>query len=101
MGSHRPVTLHKLSPIQLMQVSAVKVSLTAGDSARIAISASWSTPKETSWARVRYGPVTCAGAGGFGLPSVVPVPGRVQEDYRRKFALLPAAADAHKLTDQP
>ena len=60
MGSHRPVTLHKLSPIQSMQVSAVKVSLTAGDSARIAISTSWSTPKETSWARVRYGPVTCA-----------------------------------------
>ena len=112
MGSHRPVTLHKLSPIQSMQVSAVKVSLTAGDSARIAISTSWSTPKETSWARVstpketswarvRYGPVTCAGAGGFGLPSVVPVPGRVQEDYRRQFALLPAADDAHKLTDQP
>jgi len=30
-------------------------------------------------------------AGGFGLPSVVPVPGRIEEDYRRQFALLPAA----------
>ncbi|MGH3254394.1 MAG: AAA family ATPase [Streptosporangiaceae bacterium] len=30
-------------------------------------------------------------AGGFGLPSVVPVPSRIEEDYRRRFALLPAA----------
>jgi DNA-binding CsgD family transcriptional regulator len=30
-------------------------------------------------------------AGGFGLPSVVPVPGRIEEDYRRQLALLPAA----------
>ncbi len=41
-----------------MQVSAVKVSFTAVDSARIAISTSWSMPNETSWASVRYGPVT-------------------------------------------
>ncbi len=31
-------------------------------------------------------------AGGFGLPSVVAVPSRVEEDYRRRFALLPVAA---------
>ena len=31
-----------------MQVSAVKVSLTAADRARMAISASWSMPNETS-----------------------------------------------------
>ncbi len=60
VGCQRPVTLHKLSPIQSMQVSAVNVSLTAGDNARMPISTSWSTPNETSWARVRYGPVTCA-----------------------------------------
>jgi DNA-binding CsgD family transcriptional regulator len=30
-------------------------------------------------------------AGGFGLPSVMPVPGRVEEAYRRQLALLPAA----------
>jgi hypothetical protein len=30
-------------------------------------------------------------AGGFGLPSAVPVPNRVEADYRRKLALLPAA----------
>jgi hypothetical protein len=30
-------------------------------------------------------------AGGFGLPSVAPVPSRIEEDYRRQFALLPAA----------
>jgi hypothetical protein len=30
-------------------------------------------------------------AGGFGLPSVVPVPGRLEEDYRRRLALLPPA----------
>ncbi len=30
-------------------------------------------------------------AGGFGLPSLVPVPGRIEEDYRRQFAMLPAA----------
>ncbi len=29
--------------------------------------------------------------GGFGLPSVVPVPGRMEEDYRWQLALLPAA----------
>ncbi len=29
--------------------------------------------------------------GGFGLPSVVPVPGRIEKDYRRQLALLPAA----------
>jgi DNA-binding CsgD family transcriptional regulator len=29
-------------------------------------------------------------AGGFGLPSVVPVPGRVEEAYRRQLAVLPA-----------
>jgi DNA-binding CsgD family transcriptional regulator len=30
-------------------------------------------------------------AGGFGLPSVMPVPSRIEEDYRRQLALLPAA----------
>jgi DNA-binding CsgD family transcriptional regulator len=30
-------------------------------------------------------------AGGFGLPSVVPVPGPDEEGYRRQFGLLPAA----------
>jgi DNA-binding CsgD family transcriptional regulator len=30
-------------------------------------------------------------AGGFGLPSAVPVPGQAEEDYRRQLALLPAA----------
>jgi tetratricopeptide (TPR) repeat protein len=30
-------------------------------------------------------------AGGFGLPSVVPVPSRIEEDYQRQFALLPSA----------
>jgi DNA-binding CsgD family transcriptional regulator len=30
-------------------------------------------------------------AGGFALPSAVPVPSRVEEDYRRQLALLPAA----------
>ena len=29
--------------------------------------------------------------GGFGLPRVVPVPGRIEEDYRWQLALLPAA----------
>jgi hypothetical protein len=43
-----------------MQVSAVNVSFTAGDRARIAISTSWSMPNETSWVRVRYGPITWA-----------------------------------------
>jgi DNA-binding CsgD family transcriptional regulator len=30
-------------------------------------------------------------AGGFGLPSVVPVPSRTEDDHRRQLALLPAA----------
>ncbi len=30
-------------------------------------------------------------AGGFGLPGVLPVPGRIEEDYRRQLAQLPAA----------
>jgi DNA-binding CsgD family transcriptional regulator/tetratricopeptide (TPR) repeat protein len=30
-------------------------------------------------------------AGGFGLPAGVPVPGRIEEDYRRRLAPLPAA----------
>jgi DNA-binding CsgD family transcriptional regulator len=30
-------------------------------------------------------------AGGFGLPSVLPVPTRIEEGYRRQFALLPPA----------
>jgi hypothetical protein len=30
-------------------------------------------------------------AGGYGLPSVVPVPSRIEEDYRRQLGLLPAA----------
>ena len=52
-GCHLPVILDRLSPSQSMQVEAVKVSLTAGDSARIAISTSWSMPKEMSCVRVR------------------------------------------------
>lgn len=59
-GCHRLATLHRLSPSQSMQVSAVNVSLTAGESARIAISTSWSTAKEMSCESVRYGPATCA-----------------------------------------
>ena len=43
-----------------MQVSAVKVSLTAADRARIAISTSWSKPNDTSWVSVRCGPMMCA-----------------------------------------
>ena len=43
-----------------MQVSAVKVSLTAGESARMAISTSWSMAKTGSCMSVRWGPVTCA-----------------------------------------
>ena len=43
-----------------MQVSAVKVSLTAAESARVAISTSWSIPNDASWVSVRYGPMTCA-----------------------------------------
>ena len=43
-----------------MHVSAVKVSLTAADSARSAISTSWSMPNDTSWLSVRYGPTMCA-----------------------------------------
>ena len=39
-------------------------------------------------------------AGGFGLPSVVPVPGRIEEDYRRQFALLPAATQLLLLIEQ-
>ena len=30
-------------------------------------------------------------AGGFGLPGAAPLPRRIEEDYRRRFALLPAA----------
>ena len=37
----------------------MNVSLTAAESARMQISTSWSMPNETSWASVRYGPVTC------------------------------------------
>jgi DNA-binding CsgD family transcriptional regulator len=37
------------------------------------------------------GPMPGELAGGFGLPSVVPVPGRIEEGYRRRLALLPAA----------
>ena len=43
-----------------MQVRAVKVSLTAGDRARMAISTSWSMAKTGSCIRVRWGPVTWA-----------------------------------------
>ena len=45
-----------------MQVRAVKVSLTAGESARMAISTSWSMPKAMSWLSVRSGPVMCTPA---------------------------------------
>ncbi len=43
-----------------MQVMAVKVSLTAAERARIAISTSWSIAKTGSCISVRCGPVTCA-----------------------------------------
>ena len=43
-----------------MQVRAVKVSLTAGDRALMAISTSWSMAKTGSCISVRCGPVTCA-----------------------------------------
>ena len=43
-----------------MQVSAVKVSFTAAESARMAISTSWSMAKTGSCTSVRWGPVTCA-----------------------------------------
>jgi AAA ATPase domain len=33
-------------------------------------------------------------AGGFGLPGVVPAPSRIEEDYRRQLALLPAATQS-------
>jgi DNA-binding CsgD family transcriptional regulator len=33
-------------------------------------------------------------AGGFGLPGVVPVPSRIEEDYRRQLALLPAVTQS-------
>ncbi len=36
-----------------MQVSAVKVSLTAGERARMAISTNWSMANTGSWVRVR------------------------------------------------
>ena len=42
------------------------MSLTAGESARRAISTSWSTPKATSWVRVRWGP---GGLGAGQVPS--------------------------------
>ena len=41
-GADRAASLHSPSPSQSMHVSAVKVSFTAGDSARMAISTSWS-----------------------------------------------------------
>jgi hypothetical protein len=44
---------HRQSPIQSIHVMAVNVSLTAGDSARSAISTSWSRPNEMSWVSVR------------------------------------------------
>ena len=40
IGRHRVVILHTLAPSQSMHVSAVNVSLTAGDNALIAISTS-------------------------------------------------------------
>ena len=73
-----------------MQVKAVKVSFTAGESARMAISTSWSVPKAMSWLSVRSGPVMCtsssrrpilsAASGGhtvaIGCPRVRKCPGR-------------------------
>jgi hypothetical protein len=46
--SGRPDTRHSPSQSQSMQVSAVKVSLTAGERARMAISTSWSMAKTGS-----------------------------------------------------
>ena len=40
-----------------MHVKAVKVSFTAGESALMAISTSWSIANTGSWIRVRCGPV--------------------------------------------
>src|ERR1700749_2951350 len=58
-GRHSTAILHRLSPSQSMQVRAVKVSLTAGERARIAISTSWAMPTEMAWLR---------GGGGRGRP---------------------------------
>ena len=82
-----------------MQVSAVNVSLTAGESARIAISTSWSMAKARSCASVRFGPVTWArwsarvtagaAAGGqttaIGWPSTTKWPGPVQQPDHRSL----------------
>ena len=43
-----------------MQVSAVNVSLTAGESARIAISTSWSMPNDRVLGQRPVRPVMCA-----------------------------------------
>ena len=59
-GLHRTVILQRLSASQVDKVSAVKVSLTAGERARMAISTSWSMPNEMSWVSVRLDPVMCA-----------------------------------------
>ena len=84
-----------------MQARAVNVSLTAGDSARMAISTSWSTANERSCVSVLCGPVACAppsaratpgvAAAGHtfasGWPSTTKCPGRCS----RRITALPAA----------
>ena len=55
-----------------MQVSAVKVSFTAEDSARMAISTSWSMANTGSCTSVRCGPVTCALASAWATSGAAP-----------------------------
>ena len=59
-SSTRPDTRPSPADSQSMQVRAVKVSLTAAESARMAISTSWSMANTGSCTSVRWGPVTCA-----------------------------------------
>ena len=60
VGVQTGAILHRQSPSQSMHVSAVKVSLTAGDSVRMAISTSRSTPKATSCRRAELTAVSGA-----------------------------------------
>ena len=55
-GCHLVTILQRFFSSQSMQVRAVELASTAAESARIAISTSWSMPNDTSWLRVRCGP---------------------------------------------
>ena len=59
-SSTRPETRPMPAESQSIQVRAVKVSLTAAESARMAISTNWSMAKTGSCTSVRCGPVTWA-----------------------------------------